>query len=97
MLPTSALSLGQPSDFEPAYLGLHRTGELAERARRAVARLEAWRRYSKVPDYVEVNRAAVKEMHRQVGDFRSTRAASLDAGCSCATSSSRAAPRAARR
>ena len=30
------------------------------------------RRYSKVPDYVEVNRAAVKEMHRQsrhVGEF----------------------------
>ena len=28
------------------------------------------RRYSKVPDYVEVSRAAVKEMHRQVGDLR---------------------------
>jgi len=27
------------------------------------------RRYSKVRDYVEVNRAAVKEMHRQVGDL----------------------------
>ena len=27
------------------------------------------RRLSKVPDYVEVNRAAVKEMHRQVGDL----------------------------
>ena len=26
-------------------------------------------RYSKVPNYVEVNRAAVKEMHRQVGDL----------------------------
>jgi putative pyruvate formate lyase activating enzyme len=28
------------------------------------------RRYSKVRDYVEVNRAAVREMHRQVGDLR---------------------------
>jgi putative pyruvate formate lyase activating enzyme len=28
------------------------------------------RRLSRVPDYVEVNRAAVKEMHRQVGDLR---------------------------
>ena len=28
------------------------------------------RRYSKVRDYVEVNRAAVKEMHRQVGDLQ---------------------------
>ncbi|HEU4382626.1 MAG TPA: radical SAM protein [Anaeromyxobacteraceae bacterium] len=28
------------------------------------------RRLSKVPDYVEVNRAAVKAMHRQVGDLR---------------------------
>lgn len=28
------------------------------------------RRYSKVRDYVEVNRAAVSEMHRQVGDLR---------------------------
>jgi putative pyruvate formate lyase activating enzyme len=27
------------------------------------------RRYSKVRDYMEVNRAAVKEMHRQVGDL----------------------------
>ncbi|MBI2961532.1 MAG: radical SAM protein [Betaproteobacteria bacterium] len=27
------------------------------------------RRYSKVPHYAEVNRAAVKEMHRQVGDL----------------------------
>ncbi len=27
------------------------------------------RRYSHVPDYPEVNRAAVKEMHRQVGDL----------------------------
>jgi putative pyruvate formate lyase activating enzyme len=27
------------------------------------------RRYSKVRDYVEVNRAAVREMHRQVGDL----------------------------
>jgi putative pyruvate formate lyase activating enzyme len=27
------------------------------------------RKYSKVRDYVEVNRAAVKEMHRQVGDL----------------------------
>ena len=27
------------------------------------------RRYSKVPGYVEANRAAVKEMHRQVGDL----------------------------
>jgi putative pyruvate formate lyase activating enzyme len=27
------------------------------------------RRLSRVPDYVEVNRAAVKEMHRQVGDL----------------------------
>ena len=27
------------------------------------------RRYSKVPDYVEVNQAAVREMHRQVGDL----------------------------
>jgi putative pyruvate formate lyase activating enzyme len=27
------------------------------------------RQYSKVRDYVEVNRAAVKEMHRQVGDL----------------------------
>ncbi|MGW8183533.1 MAG: radical SAM protein [Burkholderiales bacterium] len=27
------------------------------------------RRYSKVRDYVEVNRSAVKEMHRQVGDL----------------------------
>ncbi len=27
------------------------------------------RRYLKVPDYAEVNRAAVKEMHRQVGDL----------------------------
>ena len=27
------------------------------------------RRYSKVRDYVDVNRAAVKEMHRQVGDL----------------------------
>lgn len=27
------------------------------------------RRYSKIPDYVEVNRAAVREMHRQVGDL----------------------------
>ena len=26
-------------------------------------------KYSKVPNYVEVNRAAVKEMHRQVGDL----------------------------
>jgi putative pyruvate formate lyase activating enzyme len=26
-------------------------------------------RYSKVPDYVEVNQAAVREMHRQVGDL----------------------------
>ncbi len=41
MLPTWALPLGQLPDFEPAYLRLHRTGELAERARRAVARLEA--------------------------------------------------------
>ena len=28
------------------------------------------RRYSHVRDYVEVNRAAVKQMHRQVGDLR---------------------------
>jgi putative pyruvate formate lyase activating enzyme len=28
------------------------------------------RKYSKVRNYVEVNRAAVKEMHRQVGDLR---------------------------
>jgi putative pyruvate formate lyase activating enzyme len=27
------------------------------------------RRYSKVPDYVRVSRAAVREMHRQVGDL----------------------------
>ena len=27
------------------------------------------RRYSKVPNYVEVNQAAVREMHRQVGDL----------------------------
>jgi putative pyruvate formate lyase activating enzyme len=27
------------------------------------------REYSKAPDYVEVNRAAVREMHRQVGDL----------------------------
>jgi putative pyruvate formate lyase activating enzyme len=27
------------------------------------------RKYSKVRDYVEVNRAAVREMHRQVGDL----------------------------
>lgn len=27
------------------------------------------RQYSKIPDYVEVNRAAVLEMHRQVGDL----------------------------
>jgi putative pyruvate formate lyase activating enzyme len=31
-------------------------------------------RYSKVPDYPQVNQAAVKEMHRQVGDLQ------LDAG-----------------
>jgi putative pyruvate formate lyase activating enzyme len=28
------------------------------------------RKYSHTPDYVEVNRAAVREMHRQVGDLR---------------------------
>ena len=27
------------------------------------------RRYSRVPDYVEINEKAVKEMHRQVGDL----------------------------
>ena len=27
------------------------------------------RRYSRVRDYVEINRAAVREMHRQVGDL----------------------------
>ncbi len=41
MLPTWAHSLGQQPGFEPAYLRLHRTGELAERARRAVDRLRA--------------------------------------------------------
>ena len=30
---------------------------------------ETARRYSRARDYVEVNRAAVKEMHRQVGDL----------------------------
>jgi putative pyruvate formate lyase activating enzyme len=40
VLPTWALPIGQPPDFEPAYLRLYRTGELAERARRAVARLQ---------------------------------------------------------
>jgi len=30
---------------------------------------ERARRYSKVPDYVQVNQAAVREMHRQVGDL----------------------------
>ena len=40
MLPTRAPPIGQPPGFEPAYLRLHRTGELPERARRAVARLE---------------------------------------------------------
>ncbi len=31
---------------------------------------ERGRRYSRVQDYVEINRAAIKEMHRQVGDLR---------------------------
>jgi putative pyruvate formate lyase activating enzyme len=31
---------------------------------------EVARKYSKIRDYVAVNRAAVKEMHRQVGDLR---------------------------
>ncbi|MEW6178560.1 MAG: radical SAM protein [Chloroflexota bacterium] len=31
---------------------------------------ETARRYSKVPNYVAVNRAAVREMHRQVGDLQ---------------------------
>ena len=35
---------------------------------------EAARRYSHVRNYWEVNRAAVKEMHRQVGDLRTDRA-----------------------
>ena len=43
------------ADFEPAYLRLLASGELA-------------RRYSKARNYVEANQAAVREMHRQVGD-----------------------------
>jgi len=31
---------------------------------------EAGKRYSKVPDYPQANQAAVKEMHRQVGDLQ---------------------------
>jgi putative pyruvate formate lyase activating enzyme len=41
VLPTWSPPLGEPPDFEPAYLRLHRTGELAERARRAVERLRS--------------------------------------------------------
>jgi putative pyruvate formate lyase activating enzyme len=41
VLPTWSLPLGQPPEFEPAYLRLHRSGELADRARRAVERLRS--------------------------------------------------------
>jgi len=44
------------ADFEPEYLRLLASGELA-------------RRYSKARNYVEANQAAVREMHRQVGDL----------------------------
>ena len=47
----------------PVYLKLAASGELAKRAE------EAQRRLAKVRNYVEVNRAAVKEMHRQVSDL----------------------------
>jgi putative pyruvate formate lyase activating enzyme len=41
VLPDRPLPPGQPPELEPAYLRLHRTGELAERARRAVERLRS--------------------------------------------------------
>jgi len=69
VLPTWALPLGQPSDFEPAYLRLHRTGELAERARRAVARLKACdlcARYCRVDRTVSVEGAVCRTGRRAV-------------------------------
>ena len=60
--------LPQPEVQAPAYLALHRTGELRARAERAVSGLGACR-YLNAERYPEAARTALKEMHRQVGDL----------------------------
>lgn len=58
MLPTWAISLGPPDGFEPAYLRLHRSGELDARSRQAVERLRAC---DLCPRYCRVDRTSGAE------------------------------------